>query len=52
MWTVLRARDPLGQSRSAFPSNSGSRALLMAIRRASSFISTSACRASTSVSRE
>jgi hypothetical protein len=32
------------QSRSAFPSNSGSRAMLMAIRRASSVVNTFACR--------
>jgi hypothetical protein len=39
------------QSRAAFPSSSGSRAMLMAIRRASSFVRTFACRASASLSR-
>jgi ABC-type branched-subunit amino acid transport system ATPase component len=37
---------------STFPSSSGSAATLMAIRRASSFVSTFACRASASLSRE
>jgi hypothetical protein len=40
------------QPRSPFPSSSGSRAILMAIRRASSFVSTLACSASASLSRE
>jgi hypothetical protein len=40
------------RSRSAFPSTSGSFAMLIAIRRASSFVSTFACRASASLSRE
>jgi hypothetical protein len=40
------------QSGSVRPSSSGSRAMLMAIRRASSFVSTFACRASSSLSRE
>jgi hypothetical protein len=35
-----------------FPSSSGSRAMLTAIRRASSFVSTLACSASASLSRE
>jgi hypothetical protein len=52
------ADDPTGaqticdvQSDAAFPKSSGSFAMLMAIRRASSAVSTSACRASASVSR-
>jgi hypothetical protein len=36
----------------AFPSSSGSHAMLIAMRRASSFVSTFACRASASFSRE
>jgi hypothetical protein len=40
------------QSRSAFPSSSGSRAMLTAIRRASSFVSIFARRASVGLSRE
>ena len=41
-----------GQSRSVFPRQLSGLATLMAIRRASSFVSTSACRASASFSRE
>jgi hypothetical protein len=40
------------QSRSPFPSSSGSRAMLTAMRRASSFVRTLACSASASLSRE
>jgi hypothetical protein len=36
----------------ALPSSSGNRATLMAIRRASSLVSTFACRASSSLSRD
>jgi hypothetical protein len=39
------------QSRSTFPSSSGNRATVVAIRRASSFVRTLACRASASLSR-
>jgi hypothetical protein len=39
------------ESRSAFPSSSGNRAMLTATRRASSVVSTFACRASSSLSR-
>jgi hypothetical protein len=49
-WPVPRRAGSV-QSRSAFPSSSGSRAMLTAIRRASSVVSTFACLASTSVSR-
>jgi hypothetical protein len=40
------------QSHSALPSSSGSRAMLMAIRRASSGVSILACNASVGLSRE
>jgi hypothetical protein len=48
---VSQVRHCIGlpvQSRSPFPTNSGSLAMLMAIRRASSFVSTFAYRASAS----
>jgi hypothetical protein len=41
-----------GYSRSAFPNSSGNRAMLTAMRLASSRVSTFACRASDSLSRE
>jgi hypothetical protein len=47
---LLRHRQPLQQL--TFPSSSGSRAMLTAIRRASSAVNTFACRASSSLSRE
>jgi hypothetical protein len=43
---------PIHVSRSSSPSNSGSRAMLAAIYRASSFVRTLACSASASLSRE
>jgi hypothetical protein len=53
---VRREETPVGAGSalllSPFPSSSGSRAMLTATRRASSFVSTFVCRASASLARE
>jgi hypothetical protein len=52
LWTRSSARRASSVLAISFPSNSGSRATLTAMRRASSFVRTFACRASSSLSRE